>query len=161
MIDNVSKEEKKQRLYMLQDRINQQVFQFNRRMLGRVQRILVEVTSRKNMMELAGRTECNRMVNFECSPEMISQFVDVEITEVWAHSLRGAMVRTEQQMDLRVHESPQSVITPFSQRERVGCWHLADLMRWQCEPASPLQPFFLLMISPRGAHIRRMFFLFI
>ncbi|MCX2959695.1 MAG: TRAM domain-containing protein, partial [Serratia symbiotica] len=76
-------------LYILQDRINQQVLQFSRRMLGSVQRILVEGPSRKNVMELAGRTECNRMVNFAGSPEMIGQFVDVEITEVWAHSLRG------------------------------------------------------------------------
>lgn len=120
MIDDVSEEEKKQRLYILQDRINQQVLQFSRRMLGSVQRILVEGTSRKNVMELAGRTECNRMVNFEGSPEMVSQFVDVEITEVWAHSLRGTVVRTEQQMDLRVYESPQSVITRTRKENALG-----------------------------------------
>ncbi len=34
-------------------------------MLGTVQRILVEGTSRKNIMELSGRTENNRVVNFE------------------------------------------------------------------------------------------------
>ena len=79
-------------------------------MLGTVQRILVEGTSRKSVMELAGRTECNRVVNFEGTPDMIGQFVDVEITEVLTNTLRGAVVRTEQQMDLRVHESPQSVI---------------------------------------------------
>ncbi len=39
--------------------------QFSRRMLGTVQRILVEGTSRKSLMELSGRTECNRTVNFE------------------------------------------------------------------------------------------------
>ncbi len=71
-------------------------------------------------MELAGRTECNRMVNFEGSPEMIGQFVDVEITDVWAHSLRGTVVRTEQQMDLRVYESPQSVITRTRKENALG-----------------------------------------
>ncbi|NIG62483.1 MAG: TRAM domain-containing protein [Serratia symbiotica] len=65
----------------------------------------------KNVMELAGSTECNRMVNFKGLPEMIGQFIDVEITEVWAHSLRCTVVRTEQQIDLRVYESPHSVIT--------------------------------------------------
>lgn len=120
MIDDVSEEEKKQRLYILQDRINQQVLQFSRRMLGSVQRILVEGTSRKNVIELAGRTECNRMVNFKGSPEIIGQFVDVEITEVWAHSLRGPVVRTEQQMDLRVYESPQSVITRTRKENALG-----------------------------------------
>ena len=100
-----SAKKKKQRLYILQDRINQQALQFSRRMLGTVQRILVEGTSRKSVMELAGRTECNRVVNFEGTPDMIGQFVDVEITEVLTNTLRGAVVRTEQQMDLRVHES--------------------------------------------------------
>ncbi len=55
----------KQRLYILQERINQQAMAWSRRMLGTVQRILVEGTSRKNIMELSGRTENNRVVNFE------------------------------------------------------------------------------------------------
>ncbi|HGL5837075.1 TPA: radical SAM protein, partial [Enterobacter kobei] len=49
MVDDVSEEEKKQRLYILQDRINQQALQFSRRMLGTVQRILVEGTSRRSV----------------------------------------------------------------------------------------------------------------
>ncbi len=118
--DDVSEEEKKQRLYILQDRINQQALQFSRRMLGTVQRILVEGTSRKSVMELAGRTECNRVVNFEGTPDMIGQFVDVEITEVLTNTLRGAVVRTEQQMDLRVHESPQSVIARTRKENALG-----------------------------------------
>jgi tRNA-2-methylthio-N6-dimethylallyladenosine synthase len=120
MVDDVSEEEKKQRLYILQDRINQQALQFSRRMLGTVQRILVEGTSRKSVMELAGRTECNRVVNFEGTPDMIGQFVDVEITEVLTNTLRGAVVRTEQQMDLRVHESPQSVIARTRKENALG-----------------------------------------
>lgn len=55
----------KQRLYILQERINQQAMAWSRRMLGTVQRILVEGTSRKNIMELSGRTENNQVVNFE------------------------------------------------------------------------------------------------
>ena len=120
MVDDVSEEEKKQRLYILQDRINQQALQFSRRMLGTVQRILVEGTSRRSVMELAGRTECNRVVNFEGTPDMIGQFVDVEITEVLTNTLRGAVVRTEQQMDLRVHESPQSVIARTRKENALG-----------------------------------------
>lgn len=115
-----SAKKRKQRLYILQDRINQQALQFSRRMLGTVQRILVEGTSRKSVMELAGRTECNRVVNFEGTPDMIGQFVDVEITEVLTNTLRGAVVRTEQQMDLRVHESPQSVIARTRKENALG-----------------------------------------
>ncbi|OWF85365.1 tRNA (N6-isopentenyl adenosine(37)-C2)-methylthiotransferase MiaB [Yersinia kristensenii] len=118
--DNVSEEEKKQRLHILQERITQQAMEISREMVGTVQRILVEGTSRKNLMELAGRTENNRVVNFEGTPEMIGKFVDVEIVDVYASSLRGILVRTEDQMDLRIHESPQSVIARTRKENEIG-----------------------------------------
>ncbi|WP_145540123.1 tRNA (N6-isopentenyl adenosine(37)-C2)-methylthiotransferase MiaB [Yersinia alsatica] len=118
--DDVSEDEKKQRLHILQQRITQQAMEISRRMVGTVQRILVEGTSRKNVMELAGRTENNRVVNFEGTPEMIGKFVDVEIVDVYASSLRGILLRTEDQMDLRVHESPQSVIARTRKENDIG-----------------------------------------
>ena len=96
MADDVPEEEKKQRLYILQDRINQQAQSYSRKMVGTVQRILVEGISRKNVMEMSGRTENNRVVNFEGS------------------------VRTEDQMDLRVHESPESVIARTRKEDALG-----------------------------------------
>ncbi|MGH1475316.1 tRNA (N6-isopentenyl adenosine(37)-C2)-methylthiotransferase MiaB [Yersinia proxima] len=118
--DDVSEEEKKQRLHILQERITQQAMEISRKMVGTVQRILVEGTSRKNVMELAGRTENNRVVNFEGTPEMIGKFVDVEIVNVYASSLRGIVLRTEDQMDLRIHESPQSVIARTRKENELG-----------------------------------------
>ncbi|HHH0864340.1 TPA: tRNA (N6-isopentenyl adenosine(37)-C2)-methylthiotransferase MiaB [Yersinia enterocolitica] len=118
--DDVSEEEKKQRLHIFQQRITQQAMEISREMVGTVQRILVEGTSRKNVMELAGRTENNRVVNFEGTPEMIGKFVDVEIVDVYASSLRGILLRTEDQMDLRIHESPQSVITRTRKENELG-----------------------------------------
>ncbi|HDL8053800.1 TPA: tRNA (N6-isopentenyl adenosine(37)-C2)-methylthiotransferase MiaB [Yersinia enterocolitica] len=118
--DDVSEEEKKQRLHILQQRITQQAMEISREMVGTVQRILVEGTSRKNVMELAGRTENNRVVNFEGTPEMIGKFVDVEIVDVYASSLRGILLRTEDQMDLRIHESPQSVIARTRKENELG-----------------------------------------
>ncbi|WP_437612284.1 tRNA (N6-isopentenyl adenosine(37)-C2)-methylthiotransferase MiaB [Erwinia sp. V71] len=118
--DDVPEEDKKQRLYILQDRINQQAMAWSRRMLGTVQRILVEGTSRKNVMELSGRTENNRVVNFEGTPEMIGKFVDVEIVDVYTNSLRGILVRTEEQMGLRVVESPASVIARTRKENELG-----------------------------------------
>ena len=44
-------------------------------------------------MQLSGRTENSRVVNFEGSPDLIGQFVDVEITEVLPNSLRGNLVK--------------------------------------------------------------------
>ncbi|CFR13086.1 (dimethylallyl)adenosine tRNA methylthiotransferase [Yersinia frederiksenii] len=118
--DDVSEDEKKQRLHILQQRITQQAMEISRRMVGTVQRILVEGTSRKNVMELAGRTENNRVVNFEGTPEMIGKFVDVEIVDVYASSLRSILLRTEDQMELRVHESPQSVIARTRKENEIG-----------------------------------------
>lgn len=111
MPDDVTLDEKKQRLYILQERINQHAMQFSRRMLGTVQRILVEGPSKKDLMELQGRTENNRVVNFQGTPDMIGQFVDVEITDVFPNSLRGHVVRVESEMDLRIHTAPQHIIS--------------------------------------------------
>jgi tRNA-2-methylthio-N6-dimethylallyladenosine synthase len=118
--DDVSEEEKKQRLYILQDRINQQVMAWSRSMLGTTQRVLVEGISRKNVMELTGRTDNNRVVNFEAPVDMIGKFVDVEIVDVYAYSLRGVLVRTEDQMGLRVAESPASVIARTRKESEIG-----------------------------------------
>ena len=120
MVDDVPEEEKKQRLYILQDRISQQAMAWSRRMLGTVQRILVEGTSRKSIMELSGRTENNRVVNFEGTPDMVGKFVDVEITEVRPNSLRGKLVRTEEEMGLRITESPASVIARTRKENEIG-----------------------------------------
>ncbi len=109
-VDDVSDDTKKVRLQILQDRVNSQALQHARRMLGTEQRILVEGPSKKNPMELRGRTENNRIVNFEAPHTVIGQFVDVEITDVYANSLRGKLVRTEDQMGLRIAHSPADIL---------------------------------------------------
>ena len=118
--DDVTEDEKKQRLYLLQQRINNQAAQFSRAMLGTEQRVLVEGPSKKDIMELTGRTETNRIVNFEGTPEMIGKFVDIKITDVFTNSLRGEVVRTEDQMGLRVLQSPQMVINRTRKEDELG-----------------------------------------
>ncbi|GLP98003.1 tRNA (N6-isopentenyl adenosine(37)-C2)-methylthiotransferase MiaB [Paraferrimonas sedimenticola] len=118
--DDVTEQAKKDRLYLLQQRINQNAMQYSRRMQGTVQRILVEGPSKKDIMELRGRTENNRVVNFEGSLDMIGQFVDVEITEVFANSLRGTLVRREAEMDLRRSLRPAELIAEHNSRTNHG-----------------------------------------
>ena len=120
MPDDVTEEEKKQRLYLLQERINQQAAQYSRRMLGTEQRVLVEGPSKKDIMELTGRTENNRIVNFQGSPDMIGKFVDIKITDVYTNSLRGEVVRTEDQMGLRIAQSPQEVMSRTRKEDELG-----------------------------------------
>ena len=118
--DDVTEDEKKQRLYLLQQRVNNQAAQFSRAMLGTEQRVLVEGPSKKDIMELTGRTETNRIVNFQGAPEMIGKFVDIKITDVFTNSLRGEVVRTEDQMGLRVLQSPQMVINRTRKEDELG-----------------------------------------
>lgn len=91
MIDNVNINDKKKRLYILQERINIQTMLWSRKMFNSIQSILVENISNKNTMELSGRTENNRIVTFQGSPDMIGQFVNVKIKKVHTHSLKAEL----------------------------------------------------------------------
>ena len=92
--DDVPVEVKKQRLALLQQRINQQAQAISRRMVGTTQRVLVSGLSRKDSGQVSGRTENNRVVNFDGDSLLIGDFVDVVITEALPNSLRGEMVTT-------------------------------------------------------------------
>jgi tRNA-2-methylthio-N6-dimethylallyladenosine synthase len=88
-LDEVPREVKKERLARLQALINLQAAAVSQKMVGSVQRILVERISRKDSRQLAGRTENNRVVNFTGPASLIGRFVDVSITEALPNSLRG------------------------------------------------------------------------
>ncbi|MCO7566550.1 tRNA (N6-isopentenyl adenosine(37)-C2)-methylthiotransferase MiaB [Pseudomonas sp. S 311-6] len=91
--DDTPEEVKKQRLQLLQHRIDQQGFEISRRMVGSVQRILVTDFSKRDPGQLQGRTENNRIVNFRSdNPLLIGQLVDVRIEEARPHSLIGALI---------------------------------------------------------------------
>jgi len=85
---------KQARLERLQRRISGQAQQISRRMVGGVERILVERPSRKDSGQLAGRTENNRVVNFSGPASLIGRFVDVRITEALPNSLRGILLKS-------------------------------------------------------------------
>ncbi|MDN7127817.1 tRNA (N6-isopentenyl adenosine(37)-C2)-methylthiotransferase MiaB [Pseudidiomarina sp. 1APR75-33.1] len=108
--DDVSEQTKKQRLQLLQQRLNQQAHEHARRMVGTEQRILVTGPSKKDPMELSGRTENNRVVNFVGNPNMVGRFVDVKVTDAFANSLRGDVIRVEEEMGLRVDTAPQTIL---------------------------------------------------
>ena len=105
--DPVPMSEKKQRLQRLQALINSQAQAISRRMVGSVEKVLVEGPSRKNPAELCGRTENNRVVNFALpattdhnvlhsansvdSDNLAGNFVQLLITEAKPNSLRGEL----------------------------------------------------------------------
>ena len=89
--DEVTPEVKQERLARLQAQLETQARAISERMVGTVQRVLVERPAKKNARELAGRTENNRWVNFAGPPELLDRFADVVITEARPHSLRGRL----------------------------------------------------------------------
>jgi tRNA-2-methylthio-N6-dimethylallyladenosine synthase len=95
LADHTPLEVKKNRLALLQARINQQAMQISRKMVGTRQRVLVEKLSRKSTRQVTGRTENMRWVNFDGDSRLIGQFVDVEITEALPNSLRGRLAGTQ------------------------------------------------------------------
>jgi tRNA-2-methylthio-N6-dimethylallyladenosine synthase len=84
--DDTPLEVKKQRLLVLQARINEQAQAISQGMIGSTQRVLVEKTSTKRASQLAGRTENMRWVNFDADSSCIGEFVDVVITEAMPNS---------------------------------------------------------------------------
>jgi len=91
--DDTPEEVKKQRLAVLQHRLNEQGFENSRRRVGTTQHILVTDYSKKDPGMLQGRTEHNRIVNFRCdNPRLIGQFVEVHIDDALPHSLRGSLL---------------------------------------------------------------------
>jgi len=97
--DDTPREVKSQRLQVLQAAIERNVARISASRVGTVQRILVEGPSRKNAAELMGRTECNRIVNFDGGPlatRLVGQMIDVRITDALPHSLRGTPVLADE-----------------------------------------------------------------
>ncbi len=91
--DDIPAEIKQARLARLQAKIDAQAAEISAAMVGTVQQVLVEGSSRKSRAELSGKTGNNRTVNFAGSPDLVGRFVEIEITEALRNSLRGKIVR--------------------------------------------------------------------
>ena len=90
--DTLSIEEKKRRLYELQELIREQSKTYSQKMLGTTQKVLVEGFSVKTSKELYGRSDNNKIVNFPSAKNMIGKFTNVMITEIRTNTLYGEIV---------------------------------------------------------------------
>lgn len=100
--DDTSDDTKKERLSLLQKRLDEMTKAISNGMVDTVQTVLVEGLSKKNQLQVTGRTENNRVVNFIGHPRLVGQFVDVLITEALPNSLRGRAV--ESSLDKIIHK---------------------------------------------------------
>jgi tRNA-2-methylthio-N6-dimethylallyladenosine synthase len=90
--DDTPMEIKKERLKRLQEKLNHQVQQYSQALIGTTQRLLITGLSKKSSQQLAGRTECNRVVNFDGPASYIGQLINVHITGAEPNSLRARLI---------------------------------------------------------------------
>lgn len=92
MQDNISLEEKEERLYKLNELINKYALENNEKLLNKTVKVLVEGPSDKNNM-LMGYTDTNKLVNIKGPKEIIGKIVDVKIIQIKTWSLDGEYVK--------------------------------------------------------------------
>src|SRR5262249_2023526 len=96
--DATPHEVKLERLQSLQERLDRQAHSISASMVGTRQRVLIEGPSKNDPLELTGRTDNNRVVNFpapDAGPKhLIGRFFDVVISAALPHSLRGELAAT-------------------------------------------------------------------
>jgi tRNA-2-methylthio-N6-dimethylallyladenosine synthase len=91
--DDTPMDVKKQRLQILQNRLALQAKQHSEALVGTVQEVLVIGPSKKNSKQWSGRTECNRVVNFDGPEHLQGQMVKIQINESLPNSLRGRLIQ--------------------------------------------------------------------
>lgn len=89
--DDVSMEVKKQRLNILQARINQNARKISQGMIGTTQKVMVTALG-KHAEQVSGRTENNRIIHFNGSPELIGQIVSVKILDGLTNIMQGEII---------------------------------------------------------------------
>ncbi len=88
--DKTPPTKKKERLQILQDRIDYFQRRYSKELVGTIQRCLVTGVSKKDSKQLQARTECNRVVNFDFQNiNILGKLVDINIMEAYSHSLAG------------------------------------------------------------------------
>jgi len=95
LADDTPQEVKLARLQRLQAALNENAAKISAAQVGTVQKVLVEGISKRREHELQGRTESNRVVNFDGGPNgqrLIGEIIEVRVTEAFPFSLRGEIV---------------------------------------------------------------------
>ena len=91
--DDTPYEVKLKRLQHLQAVNDARATEISKAMLGNIERCLVTGPAKKGEGMLSARTDNNRVVTFEGGPRLIGQMVNIEITDVFPHTLGGRLVK--------------------------------------------------------------------
>ncbi|MDD3129403.1 MAG: tRNA (N6-isopentenyl adenosine(37)-C2)-methylthiotransferase MiaB [Candidatus Izemoplasmatales bacterium] len=91
--NDITPEEAKQRLYKLNELVNEGYLRGNKRFENKTVKVLVEGFSKTNETMLSGYTENNKLVNFEGDESLIGQIIEVYVEKAKTWSLDGRVVR--------------------------------------------------------------------
>ena len=95
MEDKVSLEEKEQRLYKLNELVNDFSLKANKKYLGKTVPVLIEGINEKDDTKVFGYTDTMKLVNVEGCLDKIGEIIDVEITDAKSFSLDGKEKKSE------------------------------------------------------------------
>lgn len=89
--DNVTLEEKEKRLYKLNDTVNKYFLENNKKMIGKIEEVLVEGISEKKKDNYYGYTRNHKLINFTGDNIKAGDIVNVEVTDAKTWSLDGKL----------------------------------------------------------------------
>ena len=94
MENQIPEEIKHKRFDRLKELVESQIEENNRKYIGTKQKVLVEGFSKTNTNVLTGRTDSNKVVNFEGGKELIGNVVELEIVSEHMWYLKGMFLGT-------------------------------------------------------------------
>ena len=92
MKNDLTEEEKEDRLHRLNELVNKYSKESNERMLNTIQKVLVTGVSEKDSNKVCGYTENMKLVNVTAPMDTIGQIINVKITEAKSFSLDGEII---------------------------------------------------------------------
>jgi len=92
MQDNISLEEKEQRLYKLNELVNKYSLEANQKYLDQIVPVLIEGVSEKDDNMLVGYSDTMKLINVKGSKENIGKIVNVKIIDVKTWSMNGEII---------------------------------------------------------------------
>ena len=92
MKNDLTEEEKEDRLHRLNELVNKYSKESNERMLNTIQKVLVTGVSEKDSNKVCGYTENMKLVNVSAPVDTIGQIINVKITDSKSFSLDGEII---------------------------------------------------------------------
>ena len=92
MENQIPEDIKHKRFDRLKNLFEEQTKEINKKYIGRIEKVLVEGKSKSNDKILTGRTDSNKVVNFEGNEDLIGKMINVKIVSEHMWYLKGEVI---------------------------------------------------------------------